>query len=299
LTSRVVNSLSVTFLVLYTTSFTEIVRGLKLFRVPDAMVMVILLTYKYLFVLVRLVEEMHLARKARLAGEESRSDTTRWAAGRMGMLFLRTQMRCEDINKGMLARGFSGDHRGERFAQVEPSGPAGGRRSGPGRRVPVAGVRGVGMEGIIALRGVHYSYHGRIPALAGVDLTVQEGKKLAVIGANGSGKSTLLQVMAALIHPHKGEVRFRGRVVSREALENKGFLRYFRERVGYVFQDPEVQLFCPTVLEELMFGPLQLGLGREGGAGAKPGGPGDALHRGAQGPALVHALRGREKSVWP
>jgi len=121
----------------------------------------------------------------------------------------------------------------------------------------------MGMEGIIALRGVHYSYHGRIPALAGVDLTVQEGKKLAVIGANGSGKSTLLQVMAALIHPHKGEVRFRGRVVSREALENKGFLRYFRERVGYVFQDPEVQLFCPTVLEELMFGPLQLGLGEK------------------------------------
>lgn len=108
LTSRVVNSLSVTFLVLYTTSFTEIVRGLKLFRVPDAMVMVILLTYKHLFVLVRLVEEMHLARKARLAGEDSRSDISRWAAGRMSMLFLRTQMRCEDINKGMLARGFSG-----------------------------------------------------------------------------------------------------------------------------------------------------------------------------------------------
>lgn len=119
------------------------------------------------------------------------------------------------------------------------------------------------MGEIIGVEGVHYSYYGKIPALMGVDLTVQEGERLSVIGANGSGKSTLLQVMAALIHPDSGLVRFRGEVVSEEALRHKGFLRYFRERVGYVFQDPDVQLFCPTVLEELMFGPMQLGLGEK------------------------------------
>lgn len=119
------------------------------------------------------------------------------------------------------------------------------------------------MGEIIAVEEVHYRYYGKIPALVGVNLRVQQGERLAVIGANGSGKSTLLQVMAALIHPDSGSVRFRGEVVSKEALRNKGFLRYFRERVGYVFQDPDVQLFCPTVLEELMFGPMHLGLGEK------------------------------------
>lgn len=107
-TSRVLNSITATFLVLYTTPFAGVVRGLKLFRVPDAMLMVILLTYKYLFVLVRMVEEMHLARKARLTGDASPWETRRWAAGRMAMLFRRTQLRCDEIHKGMVARGFSG-----------------------------------------------------------------------------------------------------------------------------------------------------------------------------------------------
>ncbi len=107
-TSRIVNSITVTFLVLHTTPFTGIVRGLKPFRVPDAMLMVILLTYKYLFVLVRTVEEMHLARKARLAGDACPWETRRWAAGRLAILFTRTQLRCQEINKAMLARGFSG-----------------------------------------------------------------------------------------------------------------------------------------------------------------------------------------------
>lgn len=107
-TSRVVNSITATFLVLYTTPFAGIVRGLKLFRVPDAMLMVIWLTYKYLFVLVRIVEEMHLARKARLAVDAGPWETRRWAANRMAMLFRKTQMRCDEIHKGMVARGFSG-----------------------------------------------------------------------------------------------------------------------------------------------------------------------------------------------
>lgn len=83
---------------------------------------------------------------------------------------------------------------------------------------------------------------------------------MAIIGANGSGKSTLLQIMAGLLHPDSGRVWFRGRQVTKSSLQERGFRGLFRARVGYVFQDPDVQLFCPTVLEELMFGPLQLGL---------------------------------------
>jgi cobalt/nickel transport system ATP-binding protein len=114
------------------------------------------------------------------------------------------------------------------------------------------------VEEIIRLEGINYSYHGKIPAVCDINLFVGEGEKFAVIGANGSGKSTLLQIMGGLIQQSEGEYFFRGRSVSERALRDRGFLRFFRERVGYVFQDSDVQLFCPTVLDELLYGPLQL-----------------------------------------
>jgi cobalt/nickel transport system ATP-binding protein len=81
-----------------------------------------------------------------------------------------------------------------------------------------------------------------------------------VIGSNGSGKSTLLQIIGGLLHPECGTVYFKDREVSDKTLRNKAFLKIFRERVGFVFQDADVQLFCPTVLDELLYGPLQLDL---------------------------------------
>jgi cobalt/nickel transport system ATP-binding protein len=113
---------------------------------------------------------------------------------------------------------------------------------------------------MITVQEVSYSYYGRIPALLGISLNVRKGEKLAIIGANGSGKSTLLQIMGGLIYPDQGKVFFHQRPVSEKTLKDKGFMRFFRERVGYVFQDSDVQLFCPTVLDELLYGPLQLGL---------------------------------------
>lgn len=114
------------------------------------------------------------------------------------------------------------------------------------------------METIIRTEGVSYLYHDKIPALSKVSLDIQEGERFAIIGANGSGKSTLLQIMSGLIYPSAGKIYFRGNEVSEKELRDKGFLRFFRERVGYVFQDSDVQLFCPTVLDELLYGPLQL-----------------------------------------
>lgn len=113
---------------------------------------------------------------------------------------------------------------------------------------------------IIEAEDLRFDYHGRIPALAGVSLRVPEGGRFAVIGSNGSGKSTLFQALAGLIEPDSGRVLFRGREVNGDSLRDRGFLRFFRGRVGYVFQDPDVQLFCPTVLDDLLYGPLQLGL---------------------------------------
>jgi cobalt/nickel transport system ATP-binding protein len=126
------------------------------------------------------------------------------------------------------------------------------------------------MEDIVRIDEVSYSYYDKIPALSGVSLSLSEGERFAVIGSNGSGKSTLLKVMNGLIHPRSGRFFFQGREVSEGSLRDREFLRLFRSSVGYVFQNSDVHLFCPSVLDELMFGPLQLGFsGDEAGQRAK------------------------------
>lgn len=116
------------------------------------------------------------------------------------------------------------------------------------------------MKAILSVENINYAYQRHLHALSGISLDVKEGEILAVIGANGSGKSTLLQIMNGLILPDSGRVFFRGKEVNERSLRERSFISFFRSRTGYIFQDADVQLFCPTVLDELMFGPLQLDL---------------------------------------
>jgi cobalt/nickel transport system ATP-binding protein len=118
-------------------------------------------------------------------------------------------------------------------------------------------------KAIFELRGVYFSYLERFPALCGVDIAIEQGQKIAVIGANGSGKSTLLHILDGLIFANKGSVKFKGQELKENDFNNEGFSRDFRRSVGFVFQNPEVQLFCPTVREDILFGPLQLELNKE------------------------------------
>ena len=110
------------------------------------------------------------------------------------------------------------------------------------------------------LRAVTHAYRSGGAALSGIDLTVESGQHVAVVGANGSGKSTLLKMLDGLVFPTAGELLAFGAPLTEEALEDPSFRRDFRSRVGFVFQDADVQLFCASVLDELAFGPLQLGL---------------------------------------
>jgi cobalt/nickel transport system permease protein len=109
LTLRVMNSMALSFFVLYTTPFSEIIRALKVLRVPDTFLMVITLSYKYVFIFAKTVEDMHLAKKSRLARPVSDAEARRWITGRIVFLFRKTQQRCEEIFKAMLGRGFSGN----------------------------------------------------------------------------------------------------------------------------------------------------------------------------------------------
>lgn len=119
------------------------------------------------------------------------------------------------------------------------------------------------MEHILRTEGVGFSYYNRIPALVDVSLNIDSGERLAIIGSNGSGKSTLLQILNGLVQPSSGRVLFRGDEVTEKSLRDKVFLRSFREGVGFVFQDSDVQLFSPTVLDEMMIGPVQLGISQD------------------------------------
>lgn len=113
------------------------------------------------------------------------------------------------------------------------------------------------------LRGVSHEYRTGGPALVGIDLEVLPGQHVAVVGANGSGKSTLLKMLDGLVFPSAGDVLAFGAPLTEDALEDPAFRRDFRARVGFVFQDADVQLFCSDVRDELAFGPLQLGLPRD------------------------------------
>lgn len=101
---------------------------------------------------------------------------------------------------------------------------------------------------VLEVREVRYSYpSSQVEALKGVSLEVGEGEFMAVLGPNGSGKSTLAKIMAGLVSPQSGSVLLRGRPVR-------------PGKVGYVFQNPDQQLFAPTVWEEVAFGPRSMGI---------------------------------------
>jgi cobalt/nickel transport system ATP-binding protein len=116
---------------------------------------------------------------------------------------------------------------------------------------------------LLACTDLHYAYLGRFPALAGVSLEVHAGERLALLGANGCGKSTLLKVLDGLVFPDSGSYTAFGQPVTEAALEDEQFSRGFRSRVGFVFQNSDVQLFSPTVRDEIAFGCLQLGTSRD------------------------------------
>jgi cobalt/nickel transport system ATP-binding protein len=112
------------------------------------------------------------------------------------------------------------------------------------------------------LRGVRFDYDG-IVALREVSLPIAAGQRVAIVGANGSGKSTLLRLLDGLCFPSSGTISFLGDDLSADRLQGNGFALGFRRKVALVFQNPDVQIFNPTVFDEVAFGPLQLQWSRE------------------------------------
>ena len=113
---------------------------------------------------------------------------------------------------------------------------------------------------ILEARHVSYSYgSGETPSLKDLSLSIRRGRRTAVMGANGSGKSTFFLCCNGILRPDEGQIYYNGQPLS----YRKKDLLSLREKVGIVFQDPDMQLFCASVYQEISFGPLNLGLPRE------------------------------------
>lgn len=106
---------------------------------------------------------------------------------------------------------------------------------------------------MIRLSNIHFRYNSR-NVLHGADFTVQRGDRIGLVGANGSGKTTLCRIIMGLLTPDLGEIEIFGQIRRSE----RDF-HDVRRRIGFLFQDADDQLFCPTVLEDVAFGPLNLG----------------------------------------
>ncbi len=129
---------------------------------------------------------------------------------------------------------------------IEPAPHAIGRRAS---RAPSGGE-----TPIFRLSGLGFAYGSGRPVLDGLDYELRANERVALIGSNGSGKTTLLHLMMGLVRPQRGTIEAFGATRSTEA-------EFFevRARAGLLFQDSDDQLFSPTVIEDIAFGPLNFG----------------------------------------
>jgi cobalt/nickel transport system ATP-binding protein len=116
---------------------------------------------------------------------------------------------------------------------------------------------------VLNVQDVSFSYEGKQPALSNINFKIYSGERIAILGSNGSGKSTLLKLLDGLYFPNSGIVEAFGQPLTEIAFQDDQFNFAFRRRVGLVFQDTDVQLFCPSVWDEVAFAPLQLEMSRE------------------------------------
>ncbi|WP_035587145.1 energy-coupling factor ABC transporter ATP-binding protein [Hippea jasoniae] len=115
------------------------------------------------------------------------------------------------------------------------------------------------MENIFELENVSFSYFDSIKALDDISFSIREGLCTAILGANGCGKSTLLKILDGLYFAESGQVKAFGKQLSQKIFKDRKFNEFFRKKVGFVFQDPDSQLFLPTVKDEIALAFNQFG----------------------------------------
>ncbi|KRT34673.1 energy-coupling factor ABC transporter ATP-binding protein [Acetomicrobium hydrogeniformans] len=114
------------------------------------------------------------------------------------------------------------------------------------------------MKPLLVVKDLTFAYPGKPPIFSGLNFEIYTKEKVCIIGKNGAGKTTFFYAIMGLLGQLQGEIIFEGK-----SIRTKEDLRYLRQKVGFLFQDPEDQLFCPTLLDDVLFGPLNMGLSRK------------------------------------
>jgi cobalt/nickel transport system ATP-binding protein len=110
---------------------------------------------------------------------------------------------------------------------------------------------------VVVLESVGYDYDDGHAALRDVNLRIEQGERVALVGPNGAGKSTLMHILAGLFPATDGKVTIMGKALTKKDTADA------RKHVGLLFQDPDDQIFMPTVREDVAFGPINLGLSKQ------------------------------------
>jgi cobalt/nickel transport system ATP-binding protein len=113
---------------------------------------------------------------------------------------------------------------------------------------------------VFELEHIAFSYQPGHNVLEEISCSVESGESVALLGANGAGKSTLLKILCGLIFPTSGRFTAFGEVITEDLLEQAEVAMRYHQRVGFIFQNSEAQLFTNRVWDEIAFGPLQLGM---------------------------------------
>ncbi len=221
-----------------TTSFRGMLQGLDRLRVPAPALTVLSFAYRYVFLFLTEARRLRWAILSRGGGSRTRRQKVSLAGGLMANMFSRVLDRSEWIYAAMLSRGFDGKI------------PVGGRLKAGSQEGEIEGD--LMKPSALEVRDLNFSYPDGTPALLGIDLELRDGETVGLVGPNGAGKSTLMLHLNGVFRG-EGIVRVMGLDVTKQNI------RAIRKQVGIVFQDPNDQLFMPTVWEDVAFGPLCFG----------------------------------------
>ena len=241
-----------------TTEVTDILEGLDRLRVPRVFTDIAGFMVRYLDVILGEQRRMRVAMLSR-GYDPGWWWQARALAASAGSMFIRSYERGERVFFAMTSRGYQGHM--PRFSRHRATYPILGRSTRP----PCAGGDGGAGRGDLAagptmstpaleVAGLNYRYPDGTEVLRDVGFHIHPGERVALLGPNGAGKTTLVLHLNGIIEPDSGTVRVAGLPVTPEHLME------IRRRTGVVFQDPDDQLFMPTVWKDVAFGPANYGL---------------------------------------
>ena len=230
----------------------DVTRALARLHVPETVIFLLDTMLRSLYMLGLEAGRLLLALKLRSIGRNRQK--SRAMGGVLGSLYLQSGRLSQATYEAMRCRGFVGTYGACKPPSQRGGGPEGRGECGRSKESDRSS------KDMLTFEDVCFAYDAA-PTLRHVTFTIRRGDTVAILGPNGAGKSTLLSLLNGIHFPETGRYLFEGTEITAEKMREHRYSKWFHQRIGYVWQDAGAMLFCPTVEEELAFGPRQMGLG--------------------------------------